>query len=141
MTENIIETIRGMKDCSMFGEIIDLIGMAPFLSGDGPFTVFVPSNDALEKMTDEDIDKLEGNNNLIRGMVCGHVVLGKLTVEDLRERSALFTMMDDPITIREKEDEVMLNSSTIRSTDIECLNGMVHIIDHPLQPMQVVIMV
>ena len=124
----------------MFSDIIHLIGMEPFLSGDGPFTVFVPTNDALVQMSDEDIDRLEGNNNLIRGMVCCHIVLGKLMAIDLQERNALFTMMDEPITIREKDQDIMINSSNIRTADIECLNGVVHLIDHPLQPMQVVIM-
>lgn len=124
----------------MFSDIIHLIGMEPFLSGDGPFTVFVPTNDALVQMSDEDIDRLEGNNNLIRGMVCCHIVLGKLMATDLQERNSLFTMMDEPITIRENDQDIMINSSNIRTADIECLNGVVHLIDHPLQPMQVVIM-
>lgn len=124
----------------MFSDIIHLIGMEPFLSGDGPFTVFVPTNDALVQMSDEDIDRMEGNNNLIRGMVCNHIVLGKLMATDLQERNALFTMMDDPMTIREKDQGIMVNSSKVLTADIECLNGVVHVIDRPLQPMQVVIM-
>jgi uncharacterized surface protein with fasciclin (FAS1) repeats len=137
---NIIETLRDIEELSMFADIIDLVGMKPLLTGEGPFTVFAPSNDALVQITDEEIDQLDENPTLTRGMVYAHIVLGKLMLSDIMDRPSLFTITEDEMTIGEVENTLKINASEVKTADIECSNGVVHVIDHPLKVTRKVIM-
>ncbi len=137
---NIIETIRDIEELSMFADIIDLVGMKPLLTGEGPFTVFAPSNDALVQITDEDINQLDENPTLTRGMVYAHIVLGKLMLSDIMDRETLFTITEDEMTIGEVENTLKINASEVKTADIECSNGVIHVIDYPLKITKRVIM-
>ncbi|NLT36832.1 MAG: fasciclin domain-containing protein [Methanomassiliicoccus sp.] len=137
---NIIETIRDIEELSMFADIIDLVGMKPLLTGEGPFTVFAPSNDALVQITDEEIDQLDQNPTLTRGMVYAHIVLGKLLLSDIMDRSMIFTITEDEMTISDVENTLKINASEVKTADIECSNGIVHVIDYPLKVTRKVIM-
>ncbi len=137
---NIIETIRDIEELSMFYDIIEHVGMKPLLTGEGPFTVLAPSNDALAHLTEEEIDALDENPTLTRGMVYAHIVLGRLKLEDLKETPVIYTITEDEMSVAEVENTLMINVSEVKRGDIECSNGVVHVIDYPLKVTRKVIL-
>lgn len=110
----------------------DLVGA---LSGDGPFTVFAPTNDAfvalLEALEIEAADLLA--HPQLADVLLYHVVSGKVMSTDLVDGMEAPTLQGESLTI-DLSDGVKINASTVTTADVEASNGVIHIIDAVLVP-------
>ena len=110
----------------------DLVGA---LSGDGPFTVFAPTNDAfvalLEALEIEAADLLA--HPQLADVLLYHVVSGKVMSTDLVDGMEAPTLQGESLTI-DLSDGVKINASTVTTADVEASNGVIHIIDTVLVP-------
>ncbi len=111
----------------------DLVGV---LKGDGPFTVFAPTNAAFEKLpagTVEDLLKPENKQKLI-AVLTYHVVPGKVYSKDLKDGMKAKTAQGGDVTISLKGGNAMVNNAKVEKADIEASNGVVHVIDTVILP-------
>ncbi len=111
----------------------DLVGV---LKGDGPFTVFAPTNDAFAKLpagTVENLLKPENKAQLV-AVLTYHVVPGKVYSKDLKNGMKAKTAQGSEITITLKDGKAMVNNATVTVADIEASNGVVHVIDTVILP-------
>jgi uncharacterized surface protein with fasciclin (FAS1) repeats len=112
------------------GELVDV------LKGDGPFTVFAPTNEAFAKLpagTVENLLKPENKAQLI-AVLTYHVVPGKVYSKDLKNGMKAKTAQGSEITITLKDGKAMVNNATVTTADIEASNGVVHVIDTVILP-------
>ena len=106
------------------------------LKGDGPFTVFAPTDEAFAKLpsgTVEDLLKPE-NKEKLQGILLYHVVPGKVTAAEVVNLSSAKTASDMNLDIMVKGESVMINDAKVIQTDIMTSNGIIHVIDTVILP-------
>jgi uncharacterized surface protein with fasciclin (FAS1) repeats len=112
------------------GDLVDV------LKGDGPFTVFAPTNEAFAKLpagTVENLLKPENKAQLV-AVLTYHVVPGKVMSSDLKDGMKAKTAQGGEVTISLKGGKAMVNDATVTAADIEASNGVVHVIDTVILP-------
>ncbi|WP_228693759.1 fasciclin domain-containing protein [Lunatimonas sp.] len=112
------------------GDLVDV------LKGDGPFTVFAPTNEAFAKLpagTVESLLKPENKDKLI-AVLTYHVVPGIVKSTDLKDGQKAKTVQGQEITVSLSGGKAMIDNATVTAADIEATNGIVHVIDSVILP-------
>jgi transforming growth factor-beta-induced protein len=118
---------------------VQAAGLVETLSGEGPFTVFAPTDDAFAKLPAGTLDTLllPENKQQLTDILLYHVVSGKVMAEDVVGLTSAPTVLGKDITITVKDGKVYLNDTVmVIITDIEASNGVIHVIDAVLLPPQ-----
>ncbi len=131
--KNIIETAVGNPDFSTLVTAIKAAGLVDTLSGTGPFTVFAPTNEAFAKIPKETLDAVLADKTKLTSILTYHVVAGKVMSKDVATMTEATTVQGSKVKISAK-DGVMINNAKVTKTDIECSNGVIHVIDTVLMP-------
>lgn len=111
----------------------DLVGV---LKGEGPFTVFAPTDEAfaaLPEGTVADLLKPENKDQLV-AVLTYHVVPGRVTAADVVKLTEATTVQGTTVDIKVKEGKVMIDGAQVVATDIEATNGIIHVIDAVILP-------
>lgn len=106
------------------------------LKGEGPFTVFAPTDEAfaaLPEGTVEGLLKPENKDQLV-AVLTYHVVPGKVMAADVVTLTEATTVQGSTVDIKVKEDKVMVDGALVVATDIEASNGVIHVIDAVILP-------
>jgi uncharacterized surface protein with fasciclin (FAS1) repeats len=109
------------------------------LSGEGPFTVFAPTDDAFAALPAGTVDSLllPENKQQLTDILLYHVVSGKVMAADVVTLTSAPTVLGKDVTITVKDGKVFLNDTVqVIITDIEASNGVIHVIDAVLLPPQ-----
>lgn len=110
----------------------DLVGA---LKGDGPITVFAPTDAAFAALPEGTVESLllpENKDQLI-SVLTYHVVPGKVMSTDLQDDMTAATLQGADITV-DLDNGVMINTASVVSADIEASNGVIHVIDTVILP-------
>lgn len=108
-------------------------GLVETLSGAGPFTVFAPNNKAFAKIPEATLKELLADKAKLTTLLTGHVVAGKVMSEDVAGMKTATTLAKSDVKIS-TESGVMINDAKVLTPDIECSNGVIHVIDTVLMP-------
>ncbi len=109
------------------------------LSGEGPFTVFAPTDDAFAALPAGTVESLllPENKQALTDILLYHVVSGKVMAADVVTLTSAATVLGKEVTITVKDGNVYLNDTVqVIITDIEASNGVIHVIDAVLLPPQ-----
>src|SRR5690606_1266311 len=106
------------------------------LKGEGPFTVFAPTDDAFAKLPAGTVESLllPENKQKLTDILLYHVVSGKVMAADVVTLSEAETVLGQNVTITVKDGKVYINDSEVIITDIMTSNGVIHVIDAVLLP-------
>ncbi|BAW97138.1 Secreted and surface protein containing fasciclin-like repeats [[Synechococcus] sp. NIES-970] len=109
--------------------------LAEVLAGEGPFTVFAPTNDAFAALPDGVLESLllPENKDLLTQILTYHVVSGNVMSSDLTE-GAVETVEGSDILVGLEDDGVQINQANVLMADIEASNGVIHVIDSVILP-------
>ena len=132
----IVEVAVGNPDFSTLVAAVKAAGLVETLSGEGPFTVFAPTNAAFEALpagTVENLLKPE-NKDQLTAVLTYHVVPGAVYAEDVIELDSATTVEGSDVTITTSGGKVMIDEATVVMADIEASNGVVHVIDKVILP-------
>ena len=138
---DIVDTAVGAKGFSTLVAAVKAAGLVDVLKGNGPFTVFAPTDEAFKKLekskpgTIAMLLKPENKKTLI-AILTYHVVPGKVLASDvmgLKNGTKVKTVNGKTITVSNKHG-VSVNKSNVVKTDIDCTNGVIHVIDTVLLP-------
>lgn len=134
---DIVTTASGNEQFSTLVAAVGAGGLAPTLSGEGPFTVFAPTNEAFAKLppgTVETLLKPENRSKLVE-ILKYHVVPGRLSAASVVKSPGAVTAGGQMIQFSaSKKDGARVDNAGIVSTDIVCSNGVIHVIDKVLIP-------
>jgi transforming growth factor-beta-induced protein len=108
--------------------------LAETLSGEGPFTVFAPTDDAFAKLPEGTIEALLADIPALTDILLYHVVAGEVLAADVVELQFAETLLEKDIEIRVRNGMVYLNDAQVIITDIMADNGVIHVIDSVLLP-------
>ena len=113
-------------------------GLVDTLKGEGPFTVFAPTNDAFEKLPDGTLEELlkAENKDKLTDILLYHVAKGKFDAKEVSNMDGKQINLANGKTanISVKDGEVFINDSKVIITDIMAKNGIIHVIDTVLLP-------
>jgi len=134
--KTIVETAVAADGFETLVAAVKAGGLVEALSGEGPFTVFAPTDEAFAKLpkgTLESLLKPENKDKLV-AILKYHVVPGKVMAADVVKLDEAETLAKKMVEIKVDGKKVMVNSSQVIKTDIECSNGVIHVINKVLIP-------
>jgi len=111
-------------------------GMVDTLKSPGPLTVFAPSDDAFKKLPEGTVESLLKPENLskLQSVLKYHVVGGKITAADIPNIQYAQTSEGSSIAISVTDDGVMIDGAKVVKADVDCSNGVIHVIDSVIMP-------
>ena len=115
---------------------LDAAGLVETLKGEGPFTVFAPTDAAFAKLPAGTVDSLlkpENKDQLI-AVLTYHVVPGSVMAEDVVKLSGATTVNGSDVKIAVVDGSVRIDDATVIKTDINASNGVIHVIDSVILP-------
>jgi uncharacterized surface protein with fasciclin (FAS1) repeats len=135
-SKDIVDTAVADDDFNTLVAAIQAAGLVETLKGEGPFTVFAPTDEAFAKLPKGTLDSLlkPENKQKLASILTYHVVSGKVMAADVVKLTEAKTVNGQSLTINVKDGTVMVDSAKVIKTDIECSNGVIHVIDAVLLP-------
>ncbi|MHC5001937.1 MAG: fasciclin domain-containing protein [Planctomycetota bacterium] len=135
-TGTIVETAIGAGSFKTLVAAVQAAGLVDALNGDGPFTVFAPTDEAFAKLPKGTIDTLlrPENKDMLVSILTYHVAPGQLLAEDVVSAGGSKTLNGQWIGFETKNGKVMVDNASVAKTDIMCSNGVIHVIDTVIMP-------
>lgn len=134
----IVDVAIGNEDFSTLVTAVTMAGQSDVLRGEGPFTVFAPTNSAFNSLDPEVLSMAMADNQLLTNILGYHVVSGRFTAEDLAgmDGQTLPTLYEDnDLTVTVAEDgSILVNGIKVITPDIPATNGIIHVIEAVLVP-------
>ncbi|MDB4793039.1 fasciclin domain-containing protein [bacterium] len=134
--KDIVDTAVSAGSFKTLVAAVKAAGLVETLKGDGPFTVFAPTDDAFAKLPEDvlaDLLKPENKDKLI-SILTYHVVPGAVYAKDALKAKSASTVQGGKLKIKKTENGAMVNKAKIVKTDIKASNGVIHVIDTVLIP-------
>ncbi len=134
--DTILETAASAGSFTTLAAAIEAAGLVDALSGDGPFTVFAPTDDAFAKLPAGTVESLLKPENIetLRSILLYHVVEGRVYSDDAVKVKNAKTLQGTKLKITKNKKGVMINNATVQSADIDTANGVIHVIDTVIIP-------
>jgi uncharacterized surface protein with fasciclin (FAS1) repeats len=147
-SKTIVQNAVNSKDHTTLVAAVKAAGLVPTLESPGPFTVFAPTNEAFNKLPAGTVETLlkPENKDKLTGILTYHVVPGRLTTHELREKikdgggkAALKTVEGEPLTIMEKDGKLWLtdakgDTAEITISNVMQSNGVIQVINAVMLP-------
>ena len=134
-TKSVVEIAVGAEDFSTLVAAVKAGGLAEALSGEGPFTIFAPTNAAFAKLPEGTVATLlkPENKGKLAAILKYHVVAGKVMAADVKA-GKVKTLNGAEATIAIADGNVTIDKANIVKTDIVGTNGVIHVIDSVILP-------
>ena len=131
----IVDVAAANPDFSTLVAAVTEAGLAETLSGEGPYTVFAPTNAAFEALPAGLVDALllPENKEVLTQILTYHVVAGEVMSTDIQPGDVA-TVEGEDITITTDDGGVQVNGAKVSAADVEASNGVIHVIDEVLVP-------
>jgi uncharacterized surface protein with fasciclin (FAS1) repeats len=140
-SRNIIENAVNSKDHTTLVAAVKAAGLVKTLEGNGPFTVFAPTNTAFAKLPEGALDDLvkPENKAALTKILTYHVVPGRLAASDLTDGRTLKTVEGETLAVKKANGRVWIidskgDSSMITISNVNQSNGVIHVVDAVLMP-------
>ena len=134
--KDIVDTAVAAGNFKTLAAALQAAGLVDTLKGPGPFTVFAPTDEAFAKLpagTVEDLLKPE-NKQKLTSILTYHVVAGKFMASQVVKLHEAKTVNGQDVKIMVDGGKVMADNANVVQTDIQCTNGVIHVIDTVLLP-------
>jgi transforming growth factor-beta-induced protein len=134
-TADIVDTAIAAGNFTTLVAAVEAAGLVETLKGEGPFTVFAPTDEAFAALPAGTLDTLLADpSGDLTQILLYHVVPGAVMAADVTDSLEATTVQGSPVTFTAGADGVMINDATIVTTDIAASNGVIHVIDAVLLP-------
>jgi uncharacterized surface protein with fasciclin (FAS1) repeats len=130
---DIVDTAVAAGSFNTLVSALEAAGLVDTLKGEGPFTVFAPTDEAFAKIPEDQIQALLANKTQLTEILTYHVVAGSVMSTDLENGMQVETLQGGNLSINTTEG-VMVNDAKVVQADIVCTNGVIHAIDTVLMP-------
>jgi uncharacterized surface protein with fasciclin (FAS1) repeats len=130
--KDIVDTAIAADGFTTLVKAVQEAGLVDTLKGEGPFTVFAPTDEAFAKIPEADLAALLQDKEKLTKVLTYHVVPGKVMAADVSP-GMVETVEGQSITI-DTADGVKVDGASVIATDIEASNGVIHVIDSVIMP-------
>ncbi|GHE63307.1 fasciclin domain-containing protein [Roseivirga thermotolerans] len=135
-TKDIVDMAAGNENLSTLVAAVKAAGLVETLKGDGPFTVFAPTNEAFAALPDGTLEMLlkpENKDKLI-AILTYHVVAAKVMSTDLSNGQKAKTVQGEQVSVMINNGRVMISGAQVVVADVKASNGVVHVINKVILP-------
>lgn len=131
----IVEVAAANPSFSTLVKAVKAAGLVEVLSGQGPFTVFAPTDAAFAALPKGTLEKLlkPENQEALKKVLTYHVVSGALKSNNLKS-GQVQTVEGNPVNVRVSNGQVVVNNARVTKADIPASNGVIHVIDRVILP-------
>ena len=133
---DIVDTAVTAGDFNTLVAAVQAADLADTLKGDGPFTVFAPTDEAFAKLPPGTLEALlkPENKEKLQAILLYHVVPGKVMAAEVVGMNSAKTAGGQSVSISQKDGGVYADNAKVVKTDIVCSNGVIHVIDTVIMP-------
>ena len=134
-SKDIVDTAVSAGSFETLVAAVSAAGLVDTLKGDGPFTVFAPTDEAFAALPEGTVEALlkPENKDQLTAILTYHVVPGKVMSTDLSDGMTAATVQGGDLTV-DLSDGVKINDATVVSADVETSNGVIHVVDTVILP-------
>lgn len=133
-TKDIVGVASATEDLSTLVAAVTAAKLVETLQGDGPYTVFAPTNAAFEALGEETVTELTTTKtDDLKAILLNHVVEGDVKAADLSDGQKVKTVGGKELTVAIDGDKVTIDGATVTTADVATSNGTVHVIDTVIQ--------
>ena len=129
----VAQTIAANPQLSTANRLIQEAGLTETLQGAGPYTVFVPSDEAFKAVPATMVDALGKDKARLKAVLTYHVVPGALTAADVKN-GPIKTVQGGELSLYRSGTFVTADEAVVTTADVRATNGVVHIVDKVLMP-------
>lgn len=133
-TPNIVETAVAAGSFNTLAAALEAADLIETLQGEGPFTVFAPTDEAFAKLPAGTVEGLLQDKEALTNILLYHVVSGEVKAEDVVKLNSASTVSGQDVMIKVIDGSVYINDSKVTTADIIASNGIIHVIDTVLLP-------
>ena len=133
-TGDIVETAAAAGAFATLARAIAAAGLTETLRGEGPFTVFAPTDEAFAKLPKSTLDALLEDREKLAAVLTYHVVPRPVGSADIARLTSVRTANGKVVPISTADGKVMVGNATLIQTNIPATNGVIHVIDTVLLP-------
>lgn len=134
-SKTIADNIISDSDHTILAKALDSTELMETLKKPGPFTVFIPTNQAFEKLPEGVLESLmTTRKNDFVNILSYHIVAGDIRTHDFKDGQKLRTLAGQELIVSLRNDKLRINGTNVVETDIEAGNGVIHVIDGILFP-------
>lgn len=134
LPNDIIGALNASEKCAILLSAFEKAELIETLKGDGPFTVFAPTNDAFKKVPQAKLNEILGNKEKLKHLLTYHVVSGKILGADIVQLKNLKSLNGQTLTVTKLEDKIIIDNSKIEKSDLFCTNGVIHLVNAVMLP-------
>lgn len=131
---DIVDTAVAAGSFDTLATLLQRAGLVDALKGEGPFTVFAPTDAAFAKVPKNKLNALLRNRRKLRRVLLYHVAAGQLEAADVVQRWSIRTLNGRKVRVRVTDSNVFLNRAQVVTPDVMASNGVIHVIDRVLIP-------
>ena len=134
--KDIVDTAVGAGSFKTLVAAVKAAGLVETLKGEGPFTVFAPTDEAFAKLPKGTVESLlkPENKAKLQAILTYHVVPGKVMAADVVKITGAVSVQGQQIDVAVKDGKVSVDAANVVKTDIGCSNGVIHVIDSVILP-------
>jgi uncharacterized surface protein with fasciclin (FAS1) repeats len=132
--KDIVDTAIAAGSFNTLVKAVQAAGLVETLKGEGPFTVFAPTDDAFAKLPEGTLESLLQDKDKLAAILTYHVVAGKVMAADVVNLKSAKSVQGQEISIKANGGSVMVDNANVIKTDIETSNGVIHVIDSVILP-------
>lgn len=131
---DIVDTAIAAGDFNTLVTAVQAADLVDTLKGEGPFTVFAPTDAAFAKIPADKLNALLANKKQLAAVLTYHVVPGKVMSGDVVNLDSAATVQGQSVEIEVKSGKVFIDNAMVSTADIETSNGVIHVIDTVILP-------
>lgn len=132
-SKDIVDTAVAAGQFETLVTAVKAAGLVDTLKGEGPFTVFAPTDEAFAKLPPGTVEGLLADKEKLTAILTYHVVAGKTLASDVVKLESVKTLQGGSLLI-DTSDGVSVGGAKVTGTDVMTSNGVIHIIDTVLIP-------
>lgn len=134
--QTIVDIAAGNDSFETLVAAVIAAGLAETLNGEGPFTVFAPTDEAFAALPEGTLASLlePANKDKLVAILTYHVVPGAVTAAQVAGLSEAKTVQGESVSVKAGKDGVMIDSARVVQADIKASNGIIHVIDKVILP-------
>ena len=134
--QDIVDTAIAAGDFNTLVAAVQAAALVDTLKGDGPFTVFAPTDEAFAALPAGTVESLLEPENLakLQAILTYHVIPGKVMAIDVVDGTSAATVQGSTVAFVVADGSVKVNGATVTAADIKASNGVIHVIDTVLLP-------
>jgi uncharacterized surface protein with fasciclin (FAS1) repeats len=129
----IIQAAQADEMFAPWAEAVERAGLTETLSGEGPFTVFIPADFAFDELPED----IQNDPDALAALLQNHIVEGDLRSQDVLQSGTLTTLGGSQLTIEERGEDGFVNDAQIIVANVPATNGTIHVINQFAMPLDV----